>query len=130
MDFFNLCNQDVSSCPCLLDSININIYSFVTLHDMIDISDSIIHLPFSISSSTSTSSLSLALLRCMIHHDQVLIDPSSITIMIHTTLCVFNMLMLIIIINSFSSFFLNKVFLVFMTFKMCSYIAYNVCLDE
>jgi hypothetical protein len=33
----------------------------------------------------------------MIHHGQSLIDPSSITIMILTTICVFNELMLIII---------------------------------
>jgi hypothetical protein len=35
-------------------------------------------------------SLPLALLRCMVHRDQALVDPSSITIMIHTTLCVLN----------------------------------------
>jgi hypothetical protein len=80
---------------------------------MIDILDSTKHLPFSITSGTSTPSLPLTLLRCMVHRDQALVDPSSITIMILTTLCVFNELTLIILINSFSSFFLNEVLLVF-----------------
>jgi hypothetical protein len=47
----------------------------------------------------------------MVHHGQVFVDPSSITIMMLTTLCVFNELTLIILINSFSSFFLNEVLL-------------------
>jgi hypothetical protein len=34
----------------------------------------------------------LALLRCMVHHSQVLVNPSSITIMIHTYLRVFDKL--------------------------------------
>jgi hypothetical protein len=66
---------------------------------MIDILDSNIHLPFSITFGTSTPRLLLALLRCMVHHGQALVDPSSITIMIHTTLCVFNELALIILCN-------------------------------
>jgi hypothetical protein len=49
----------------------------------------------------------------MVHRGQALADSSSITIMILTTLCVFNELMLIILINSFSTFFLNEVLLVF-----------------
>jgi hypothetical protein len=40
----------------------------VTLHGMIDILDSTIHLPFFITSGISTPSLSLALLRCMVYH--------------------------------------------------------------
>jgi hypothetical protein len=36
-----------------------------------------IHLPFSITFGTSTSRLSLALLRCMVHHGQVLLNRSS-----------------------------------------------------
>jgi hypothetical protein len=35
----------------------------------------------------------------MVHHGQVLVDPSSITIMIHMTLYVFDELMLIILCN-------------------------------
>jgi hypothetical protein len=66
----------------------------------------------------------------MVHRDQALVDPSSITIMIHTTLCVFNELMLIFIINSFSSFSLDEVLFVFMTLKMCNHIGHNVCPDE
>jgi hypothetical protein len=58
-------------------------------------------------------SLLLALLRCMVHRDQDLVHPSPITIMILTTLCVFNELTLIILINPFSSFFLNEVLLIF-----------------
>jgi hypothetical protein len=66
----------------------------------------------------------------MVHRDQALVDPSSITIMIHTTLCVFNELMLIFIINSFSSFSLDEVLFVFMTLKMCNHIGHNVRPDE
>jgi hypothetical protein len=57
---------------------------------MIDVLDSTIHFPFSIPSGTSMPSLPLALLRSMVHHGQAFVDPSSITIMIHTILCVFN----------------------------------------
>jgi hypothetical protein len=35
----------------------------------------------------------------MVYHNQVLVDPSSITIMIHMTLCAFDELMLIILCN-------------------------------
>jgi hypothetical protein len=71
----------------------------VTLHGLIDTSDSNIHLPFSITSGTLTPKLLLALLRCMVHRGQVLVDPSSITIMIHTPLHVFEKLMLVILCN-------------------------------
>jgi hypothetical protein len=64
----------------------------VTLHGSIDTLDSNIHLPFSITSSTSMSSPMLALLKWMIHRIQVLVDPSLITIMIHTSLHVFDKL--------------------------------------
>jgi hypothetical protein len=91
----------------------------------------------------------------MVHHGQVLVDPSSITIMIHTTLCAFDELTLIILcnvdvdeylhvlnifygdnrheaymINLFSSFSVDEILFVFMTFKMCNQIDHNVCLDE
>jgi hypothetical protein len=39
--------------------------------------------------------LLLALLRYIVHHSQVLVDPSSITIMIHMSLRVFDKLMLV-----------------------------------
>jgi hypothetical protein len=64
----------------------------VTLHGSIDTLDSNIHLPLSITSSTSMSSPMLALLKWMIHRIQVLVDPSLITIMIHTSLHVFDKL--------------------------------------
>jgi hypothetical protein len=95
---------------------------------MIDISDSNVHLP--ITSCISTPSIPLALLRCIVHCGQALVDPSSITIMIHTTLCAFNEHTLIVIINFFSSFSLDEILLVFMTLKMCSHIFHNVCLDK
>jgi hypothetical protein len=71
----------------------------MTLHGLIDISDSNIHLPFSIISGTSMLRLSLALLRCMVHHSQVFVDPSSITIIIHMPLRIFDKLMLVILYN-------------------------------
>jgi hypothetical protein len=64
----------------------------VTLHDLINTSDSNIHFPFSITSSTSMPILSFAFLRCMVHCSQSLVNPSSTTIMIHTSLCVFDKL--------------------------------------
>jgi hypothetical protein len=45
-----------------------------------------IHLPFSITYGSSTSRLLLALLRCMVHRDQVIVNPSSTTILSHTIL--------------------------------------------
>jgi hypothetical protein len=71
----------------------------VTLHGLIDISDSNIHFSFSITSGTSTSKVPLALLRCMVYYGQVLVDISSITIMIHMPLRVFNRLTLVILCN-------------------------------
>jgi hypothetical protein len=62
-------------------------------------------------------SLPLALLQCMVHRSQALVDPSAITIMIHTTLCVFNEQTLIVIFNSFSSFSFDEILLVFTTLK-------------
>jgi hypothetical protein len=53
-------------------------------------SDSNIHFPFSMTFSTLTSRLSLVHLRCMVHHSQVLVSPSSTTIMTHTSLHVFH----------------------------------------
>jgi hypothetical protein len=53
-----------------------------------------IHLPFSITYGSSMSRLLLALLRCMIHHGQVLVNPSSTTILSHTILHVFYKLIL------------------------------------
>jgi hypothetical protein len=50
----------------------------------------------------------------MVHRGHALVDSSSITIMIHTTLRV--------------SF--DEILLVHMTFKMCSHIGHNMCLDE
>jgi hypothetical protein len=94
---------------------------------MINISESNIHLPLLHHNwylDVKTPACSSPI---MIHQGQVIIDPSSTTIMIHTTLCVFNELTLIIIINSFFSFFLNEVLLIFMTFKMCNHIGYNIC---
>jgi hypothetical protein len=79
MNFFDLYNQDVSSWLCLCGSTWLDWYLRLKKH-----------LLFSITSGTSTPSLPLALLQCMVHRGQVLVDPSSITIMIHTTLCVFN----------------------------------------
>jgi hypothetical protein len=66
----------------------------MTLHGLIDTSDSNIHLIFSITSSTSTPRLMLTL-RCMVHHSKVLVDPSLITIMIHMFLRVFDKLTLV-----------------------------------
>jgi hypothetical protein len=45
-----------------------------------------IHLPFFITSSTSTPRLPLALPRCMVHYGQVLVNLSSIIIMSHISL--------------------------------------------
>jgi hypothetical protein len=53
-----------------------------------------IHLPFSIIYGSSTPRLSLALLQCMVHRAQVLVNPSSTTILSHTTLHVFHRLIL------------------------------------
>jgi hypothetical protein len=53
-----------------------------------------IHLPFSITYSTSTSRLPLALLRCMVYRGQVLVNPSSIVILSHTIFHVFHRLIL------------------------------------
>jgi hypothetical protein len=53
-----------------------------------------IHLPFSITSGTSTPRLSLALLWCMVYHGKILVNPSSTTIMSHTSLHVLNRLVL------------------------------------
>jgi hypothetical protein len=50
------------------------------------------HLPFSITSGTSTPRPLLALLRCMVHHSHVLVNPSSAIIMIHTYLYIFDKL--------------------------------------
>jgi hypothetical protein len=41
----------------------------------------------------------LALLQCTVHHGQVLVDHSSITIMIHMPLHIFDKLMLVILCN-------------------------------
>jgi hypothetical protein len=89
----------LSMSPRFLGSININTKSYVTLHGLIDTSDSNIHLPFSITSGTLTPSLPLALLWCMVHRGQALVDHSSITIMIHMTLYPSDELMLIILCN-------------------------------
>jgi hypothetical protein len=64
----------------------------------------------------------------MVHHAQALVDPSSITIMIHTTLCVFNKHTLVVIINSFSSFSLDEILIIFMTLRIYNHIGHNVCL--
>jgi hypothetical protein len=64
----------------------------------------------------------------MVHRSQALVDPSSITIMIHTTLCVFNEHTLVVIINSFSSFSLDENLLVFMTLRIYNHIGHNICL--
>jgi hypothetical protein len=109
---FDLCYQDFSSYPCHLDFL---IQQISTLRAMWLYMAWLISqtqpftCPFSITTGTSTLRLSRALLQCMVHRGQALVGPSSITIMIHTTLCVFNELMLIIMINSFSSlkFFLS-----------------------
>jgi hypothetical protein len=53
-----------------------------------------IHLPFFITSHTLMPRLPLTLLRCMVHHGQVLINPSSTTILSHTSLYVFHRLVL------------------------------------
>jgi hypothetical protein len=98
MDFFIIYNHDLSSGPCHLrffDSININTNNHVTLYGLIDISNSNVHLLFYITSGTSTPTHLLTLLRCMVHRSQVLVDHSSITIMIHMFLHVFNKLMLV-----------------------------------
>jgi hypothetical protein len=63
-----------------------------------------IHLPFSNTSGTSMPRLPLALLRCMIHHDQVLVNPTSTIIMSHTSFHVFHRLILenlLLMINLF-----------------------------
>jgi hypothetical protein len=49
-----------------------------------------IHLPFSITSGISMPRLLLALLWCMVHRGQVFANPSSTTIMAHTSLHVFH----------------------------------------
>jgi hypothetical protein len=61
------------------------------------------HLPFSITSGTSTLRLPLALLWCMVYRGQVLVNPSSTNILSHTTLHVFHKLILENIL--WSSFF-------------------------
>jgi hypothetical protein len=67
----------------------------------------------------------------MVHHGQALVDPSSITIMIHTTLCVFNEHTLIVIINPLiSSFSLDEILLVFMTLGIYNHISHNLCLGK
>jgi hypothetical protein len=131
MHFFDLYNQDVSSCPYLLDFL---IQQILTLRALllymawwISCTQASSFL-FSITSSTSTPSLPLALLRCMVHRSQALVDPSSITIMIHTTLCVFNEHTLVVIINSFSSFSLDENLLVFMMLRIYNHIGHNICL--
>jgi hypothetical protein len=53
-----------------------------------------IHLSFFITYGSSTPKLSLALLRCMVHRGQVLINPSLTTILSHTTLHFFHRLIL------------------------------------
>jgi hypothetical protein len=53
-----------------------------------------IHLPFSITSGTSTPKLPLTLLWCMVHRGQVLVNFSSTTIMSHTSLHVLHRLIL------------------------------------
>jgi hypothetical protein len=53
-----------------------------------------IYFSFSITYGSSTSRLPLALLRCIIHRSQVLINPSSTTILSHTILHVFHRLIL------------------------------------
>jgi hypothetical protein len=42
--------------------------------------------------------------------------------------CVFNEHTLIVVINSFSSFSLDEILLIFMTLKICKHIGHNVCL--
>jgi hypothetical protein len=66
----------------------------------------------------------------MFHRGQALVDPSSITIMIHTTLCVFNEDTLTVIINPFSSFLLDEILLVFMTLGIYNDIGHNFCLGK
>jgi hypothetical protein len=66
----------------------------------------------------------------MVHRGQALVDTSSITIMIHTTLCVFNEHMLIVIINPFSSFSLDEILLVFMTLRIYNHVGHNICLAK
>jgi hypothetical protein len=53
-----------------------------------------IHLPFSITSHTSMPRLLLALLWCMVHCGQVLVNHSSTIILSHTSLHVFHRLIL------------------------------------
>jgi hypothetical protein len=53
-----------------------------------------IHLSISITYGSSTPRLPLALLRCMVHRGQVLVNPSSTTIVSHTTLHVFHTLII------------------------------------
>jgi hypothetical protein len=99
INLFVFYNQDSSSYPCHLDffdSININT-CYTTLYGLIETSESTIHLPFSITSYTSMARLPLTLLWCMVHRSQVLVDPSSTTILIHTSLHVFDNLMLVIL---------------------------------
>jgi hypothetical protein len=53
-----------------------------------------IHLSFSITYGPSTPRLILALLGCMVHRSQVIVNPSSTSILSHTTLHVFIKLIL------------------------------------
>jgi hypothetical protein len=64
----------------------------------------------------------------MVHRGQALVDPSSMTIMIHTTLCFFSEHTLVVIINSFSSFLLDEILLVFMMLRIYNHIGHNVFL--
>jgi hypothetical protein len=66
----------------------------------------------------------------MVHRDQALVDPTSITIMIHTTLCIFNEHTMIVIINLFSSFSLDEILLVFMMLGIYNHIGHNLCLGK
>jgi hypothetical protein len=59
-----------------------------------DTSNYTIHLPFSITYGTSTPRCLLALLRCLVHHGQVLVNPSLTTIKSHISLHVFHRLIL------------------------------------
>jgi hypothetical protein len=74
------------------------------------------HLLFYITSGTSTRSLMLPLLRCMIHHSQVLINPSSTTILIHTSPYTFHK-------HSCSSYSccIRMLIFVLLTWSSCSY---------
>jgi hypothetical protein len=50
--------------------------------------------------------------------------------MIHITLCVFNERTLVVIINSFSSFLLDEILLVFMMLRIYNHIGHNVCIAK